>query len=276
MSSKSMVTVVVAGMQSSRITYQGRVVCLTHQLAQFYSCSIRNITDNFQRNPEHFLEGVHFIKLTGKALSDLRNLYPAKSGVQISLKTRSLILWSAAGAARHAKLLKTATAWHVFGEVESTYFQHASWTRDPFSNSHEVVRQAAATLASVERLTADFDKKSAELAQAESKVDFVNRYVSASGDLLSFRQVAKLLGVKEADFRDFLQEQKIMYRLGKGWIPYERHLTADRFENKVGISRANRCAFTQVFFTPKGFVWIAKRLREYGGQTGGRGAHVEP
>ncbi|HBN7434245.1 TPA: hypothetical protein L3523_003754 [Escherichia coli] len=42
--------------------------------------------------------------------------------MQISPKTRSLILWTERGAARHAKMLETDQAWEVFEKLEDCYF----------------------------------------------------------------------------------------------------------------------------------------------------------
>ncbi|MCJ8793617.1 ORF6N domain-containing protein, partial [Acinetobacter baumannii] len=52
-------------------------------------------------------------------VGDLKSLanFPA-----ISNKTRSLILWTERGAARHAKMLDTDQAWEVFEQLEDCYF----------------------------------------------------------------------------------------------------------------------------------------------------------
>ena len=54
-----------------------------------------------------------------KFVGDLKSLanFPA-----ISNKTRSLILWTERGAARHAKMLDTDQAWEVFEQLEDCYF----------------------------------------------------------------------------------------------------------------------------------------------------------
>ena len=103
----------------NRVEYNGQPVIVTTQLAQFYECEPRHISDNFKRNEEHFIDGKHFFKLEGTALADLRS---AESGLQISPMTRSLYLWTKRGAARHAKMLNTDKAWEVFEALEDTYF----------------------------------------------------------------------------------------------------------------------------------------------------------
>ncbi|EJS0549968.1 ORF6N domain-containing protein, partial [Escherichia coli] len=55
---------------------------------------------------------------------ELKNLRVTLSNSQtpVSPKTRSLILWTERGAARHAKMLETDQAWEVFEKLEDCYF----------------------------------------------------------------------------------------------------------------------------------------------------------
>lgn len=114
--------VTIAGVKTPRITYKDRPVCTTLQLAQFYGCADRNLTDNYQRNSERFEEGKHFVKLDGEALRAFKAHYPANSGV-VAERAPHLMLWTELGAARHAKMLTTDKAWEVFEEMEGVYFR---------------------------------------------------------------------------------------------------------------------------------------------------------
>ncbi|EBA1770200.1 ORF6N domain-containing protein [Salmonella enterica] len=105
----------------SPITYNQIPVITTELLAQLYGTEILNIQVNFTRNKERFVEGKHFFKAAGEELKNLR-LALSKSQNPISPKTRSLILWTERGAARHAKMLETAQAWEVFEKLEDCYF----------------------------------------------------------------------------------------------------------------------------------------------------------
>lgn len=113
------------------------------------------------------------------------------------------------------------------------------------------------------RLAADLAEQKAQLesqlAIAAPKAEFVDHYVEASGSM-GFREAAKLLKVKETDFRLFLIEQGVMYRLAGKLTPYAQHLDAGRFTVKTGENQHNGHAFTQVKFTPKGIQWIAGLL----------------
>ena len=98
-----------------------------------------------------------------------------------------------------------------------------------------------------------------QLAMAAPKVEFVDRYTQASSGSKGFRQVCKLLGVKEPVFRQFLHDTGVMYRLGGEWAPYAQHIEAGRFEVKTGVAEHEdgSHAFSQAKFTAKGVEWIA-------------------
>lgn len=129
------------------------------------------------------------------------------------------------------------------------------------------------TLPEALRLAADLAEQKAQLeskiAIAAPKADFVDSYVEASGSM-GFREAAKLLKVKETEFRLFLVDHGIMYRLAGKLTPYAQHLDAGRFTVKTGENQQNGHAFTQVKFTPKGIQWVAGLLAS--NQMSGRAA----
>ena len=84
----------------------------------------------------------------------------------------------------------------------------------------------------------------------------MDRYVAANGSM-GFRQVAKLLQANEHEFRAWLQDAKIMYRLGGEWAAYQNHIEAGRFLVRSGVATANDHAFNTTKFTPKGVEWVA-------------------
>ncbi|MFM1346589.1 phage antirepressor KilAC domain-containing protein [Yersinia proxima] len=101
-----------------------------------------------------------------------------------------------------------------------------------------------------------------QLSIAAPKIEFVDRYVKATGSMV-FRQVCKLLSAKEPEFRLFLMDNRIMYRLSGGLIPHQQHIDAGRFEVKTGTNQINSHAFTQARFTPKGVRWVGGLWIEY-------------
>ena len=105
------------------ITHKNIPVLTTELLSNFYQTEVKNIQQNYKRNESKFIEGKHYFKLSGSELAALR---PSLRGLQISSKTRSLILWTERGAARHAKMLDTDQAWEVFEKLEDSYFSSLS------------------------------------------------------------------------------------------------------------------------------------------------------
>ncbi len=95
-----------------------------------------------------------------------------------------------------------------------------------------------------------------ELKAAEPKVEFVNNYVDAKGNK-TVHGLVKVLNVNEREFRNWLRDSKIMYRLDCVWMPYSKYLQKGYFEAKV--VETNGRAFFASFFTPKGEVWIAEK-----------------
>lgn len=119
--------------------------------------------------------------------------------------------------------------------------------------------QLPQTFAQALRLAAEqaelIEQQAIKLAEAAPKLEFVERYVESSSGAKGFREVCKLLKAKEPEFRLFLEEHKVMYRLGGAWTAYQNHIDAGRFEVRTGT--ANEHAYTQAKFTPKGVEWIA-------------------
>ena len=121
--------------------------------------------------------------------------------------------------------------------------------------------QVPTTLSGALRLAAEqaeiIEQQAAQLAYAAPKVAFVEQYVDSTSGSKGFRQVCKLLGAKEPEFRAFLHDEKIMYKLGGEWVPFAQHLDAGRFEVKAGTSETSGHAFNSAKFTAKGVEWVA-------------------
>lgn len=120
----------------------------------------------------------------------------------------------------------------------------------------QVPQTYAQALLEAGRLAQLAEEQAQQLALAAPKVEYVDRYVAANG-AMGFRQVAKLLKAKEPEFRTFLEDNKILYRLGGKLTPYQNHIDAGRFDIKTGVNQQTEHAFTQARFTPKGVEWIA-------------------
>ena len=119
----------------------------------------------------------------------------------------------------------------------------------------------AAALLEAGRLAMELERAEAQLAIAAPKAEFVDRYVDATGTY-GFRQVAKMLSVKENWFSDFLIEKEIMYRLSGKLTAHSDHLDAGRFVARAGVAK-NEHAFTECRFTAKGVEWVAGEIAKH-------------
>jgi len=102
------------------------------------------------------------------------------------------------------------------------------------------------------------EQQQAQLAHATPKVEFFDSYADATG-LKGFREVAKLLKANEREFRDYLIDSGILYRLGGALTAKQSHIDAGRFDVKTGTSEATGHSYNRTMFTPKGVEWIAKQ-----------------
>jgi len=115
-------------------------------------------------------------------------------------------------------------------------------------NYQEALRQLADSI--------DLSSKQQLMIEAQKPaVEFVERYIESTGNK-GFRDTCKLLNANEARFKEFLTEQKIMYRLDGKLMAYGCHIDAKRFEVSAGVAD-NEHAYTVAKFTPKGINWVA-------------------
>lgn len=103
----------------SPIEWKGQVVITTAQLAEVYGTTTKNISNNFIRNKERFIEGKHYFVLQGDDLKDFSMLSSERGQHP---KTSIMYLWTRRGASRHCKILGTDKAWEQFDYLEDNYF----------------------------------------------------------------------------------------------------------------------------------------------------------
>ena len=94
-----------------------------------------------------------------------------------------------------------------------------------------------------------------QLALSAPKAEFFDRFTEVN-EALGFRQLCKMLKVKETDFRQFLLERNIMYREKYTLAPQKHHVQAGYFSFRTGTGE-NQHAFSQARFTAKGVKWVA-------------------
>lgn len=138
------------------------------------------------------------------------------------------------------------------------------WQELEAKQAPAIPKTYAEALLEAGRLAMEVERQAEQLSLAAPKVEFVDKYVTATGDL-GFRQVAKLLKVKEPELRGFLLGRRIMYRLAGVLTPYAEHIEAGRFEVKTGVAEHGDSsrAYSQAKITPKGVEWLAGELAKH-------------
>jgi hypothetical protein len=108
------------------LVYKDQPVITSKVLAALYETEPGNIRENFRHQKARFTEGKHFFKVKGNEFAALRECVRSSDVLHALPKGgRELTLWTARGAARHAKMLDTDKAWEVFELLEDCYFKHA-------------------------------------------------------------------------------------------------------------------------------------------------------
>lgn len=100
------------------IEHKAQRVLTTQQLAEFYESDIKRISENYIRNNERYIHGVHYFKLDGE---DLRK-FKESANCGIAANVNYFFLWTKKGALLHAKSLNTDRAWEVYEKLVDTYF----------------------------------------------------------------------------------------------------------------------------------------------------------
>lgn len=135
------------------------------------------------------------------------------------------------------------------------------WQELESAHKPAIPQTYAAALLEAGRLAMELEQAEAQLAIAAPKAEFVDRYVDATGTY-GFRQVAKMLSVKENLFSDFLIENGIMYRLSGKLTAHSDHIDAGRFVARAGVAK-NDHAYTECRFTAKGVEWVAGEIAKH-------------
>lgn len=246
----------------TEITFKDIKVITTDLLGVLYETESRRITENFNRNIDRFIAGIHYHKLTNGDLKEFKSQYAESVVVEVPQNTAHLYLWTKRGIARHAKILDTDKAWDVFDELEEYYFNRGKniIQIDTSKNQPELLQYAT-----------DLSKKLKEQAPlvmiAESFLE--------SSTLKTVLQVSKELGIGEKTLFKILREEKVFYYTWQNGsqvnVPYETHKKAGRFEVKNKTKQIKRSDgsvqkinYSQIRVTAKGEAFICALLERRG------------
>lgn len=244
----------IAGVRSTRITYQGRVICLTQQLAQFYGCDPEHILDNHRKNSDRFEEGKHFVRLDGEALKVFKEGLPEIIREPLKFAPKA-ILWTEMGAARHAKMLTTDRAWDVYEQLEEAYFCSSGQPAPALPNFADPVAAARAwaDAKECEQIAV------AQLALAAPKVNFFDKVVERT-TLMTASQIGQKLGMSAIKLNLRLDELNVYSKTVKRGRIFKQWFV----DRGYGELKQTEQGYSQPLFTTAGEAWIVERLTSEG------------
>ena len=108
---------------------KGIRVLTTKQIAEEYEASVRKIKQNFTNNRKRFIDGKHYISLTGDDLKAFKN--QVEKIDLVDSRASHLYLWTEKGALLHAKSLNTDKAWEVYDYLVDFYFRAKEGEKAP-------------------------------------------------------------------------------------------------------------------------------------------------
>lgn len=132
------------------IQSRGINVLTSKQIAEWYGTTTEIIKKNFSNNREKYIEGKHYIALSGDELKafkkQVNNLPLVNDEVKkvhlVANRTSHLYLWTEKGALLHAKSLNTDKAWEVYDYLVDYYFR-AKEQEQPKPKTYREIREAA-------------------------------------------------------------------------------------------------------------------------------------
>lgn len=247
------------------IEHAGERVLTTEQLAEVYECDVNQIQQNYKRNSERFVKDKHYFKVEGIELNNLRLTF---SQLQISPKTRSLMLWTRRGASRHCKMLGTDKAWDMFDQLEETYFNSKPKQLTPAEQMAQGLLAAKELLEAkdkqVKQLTETCSQQQQMIGELKPKADYVDRILK-SNSLVTITQIAKDYGMSGQGMNKVLHDLHIIYSCNKQWLLYSQHQAKGyTFSETVDIPRED--GTTKVVmntkWTQKGRLFLYETLKK--------------
>lgn len=165
------------------IEYQNQRVLTTQQLAQAYETESKNITQNFSRNEDRFINGRDYYLLEGEELKAFKS---ETSNSSFAPNINKLYLWTQRGANRHSKILDTDKAWQQFDLLEETYFQVKT------GQVANIPKSLPEALRAYANEVESHEKTKLELIEAKPKVLFADS-VRTSHTSILIGELAKIL-----------------------------------------------------------------------------------
>ncbi len=133
------------------VEVKGIRVLTSGQIAECYGTTLDCIKQNFHANRNRYVEGKHYIALSGDELKEfkdwVRKAHLVNNQVRITnlvgRQASHLYLWTEKGALLHAKSLNTDKAWEVYDYLVDFYFRVKEEQQPPRELTYREKREAA-------------------------------------------------------------------------------------------------------------------------------------
>ncbi|MBE6067953.1 MAG: ORF6N domain-containing protein [Clostridium lundense] len=198
------------------IEFKNQRIMTTKILAEQYGTKEDNISKNFNRNIDRFVEGKHYYRLEGEELKVFKG-----SGLNDdSLKFVSVLyLWTEKGAARHAKILDTDEAWEVYEALEETYFRVKDITQN--------ISQLSPELQAFKQIFDSMAKQEIEQKKLRSEIAIAKQETAAvKEDIQNIREVVEIKPSENWRNEVNALMKKICYKLNDYKAPKEESYQA--------------------------------------------------
>lgn len=251
------------------IESRGKRVLTSAQIAECYDTTVDCIKQNFHANRNRFIEGKHYIALTGNELREfknkVRNPYPDKSDSENEVRiphsaevkaryqfntqfkyAKSLYLWTEKGALLLAKSINTDKAWQVYEYLVDFYFR-AKENKPEIPEKKEVVP--------TQTKTEPIKKKTSIPYMEEPIFVFKNLLALAEeqGIILKLKSIdgyASVLKGKRIAIRKYQMFEKVVYEaayeLAHYFIHYDQGNMVESPLEKDYNEQAERAAFMMI------------------------------
>lgn len=209
--------------------YKNIRVLTTQQIADVYKSDSKTVSYNFNHNKDKYIEGKHYICLTGDELRAFRDFHDLPNNIN------KIYLWTQKGAFLHAKSLNTDKAWEVYDELVDDYFA---------KKNHLPTQVPATTSGQIQLLAQGYTEMNERIENVEGKVYSLENDMPLYGCEIEEvskhvkRRVVNVLGGKDSEaykdssvrgqvFSDIYTQIKREYGLVSSYKSIKRKYLAD-------------------------------------------------
>jgi len=246
----------------NNLIHREQKVVTTSILANKLGADENQLKNNFARNKERYMEGVHFFLLKGSELKEFKGEVTNSDLAEIPSNVNQIYLWTEKGAFNHVKSLGTDEAWDAYQTLVNTYFRLKEIVTSDQPRLPQTYLEALKELVTVKESE---ERLLAENAILTPKAEFVDA-VLASKSTFTVTEIANELGLTGAALNKILVSRNIQYKNGKGYLLYANYNGKGYTETRTHpyVVKETGATFTEHYtvWTERGRVFIHHLVNE--------------